>query len=128
MQLFHAYFHSKISYGIEMYSTAAKRHLKRIEILQHKALKTLFNLDPLTSSTSLHNKYKVLTIKDHYALNMAKIVHQYKMKVLPHIYENYFQELTDNNYPNTRNRMKLKLPRARIEQGKKMTKYQGACI
>ena len=106
MQLFHAYFHSKISYGIEMYSTAAKRHLKRIEILQHKALKTLFNLDPLTSSTSLHNKFKVLTIKDHYALNMAKIVYQHKTKVLPNISENYFQELADNTYPNTRNRMK----------------------
>ena len=41
------------------------------------------------------------------------------MKILLHIYENYFQELADNNYPNTRNRMKLKLPRVRTEQGKK---------
>ena len=81
MQLYHAYFHSKISYGNEIHGTAAKRHLKRIEILQHKALKTLFNLDPLTSSTSLHNKFKVLTIKDHYALNIAKIVHRHKMKI-----------------------------------------------
>ena len=42
---------------------------------------SLFNLDPLTSSTSLHNKFKVLTIKDHYALNIAKIVHRHKMKI-----------------------------------------------
>ena len=53
------------------------------------------------------------------------------MKILPHIYhiyENYFQEFPDSNYPNRRNRMKLKLPRVRTEQGKNMTKYQGACI
>ena len=53
---------------------------------------------------------------------------QHKMKIFPHIYANYFQELAENNYPNTRIRMKLKLPRVRTEQGKKITKYQGARI
>ena len=55
-------------------------------------------------------------------------MYQHKTKVLPNIYEDYFQELADNTYPNTINRMKYKLPRVRTEQGKPMTKYQGAWI
>ena len=47
---------------------------------------------------------------------------------MPHICANYLQELADKNYPNTRNRMKLKLPKVRAQQGKKIIKYQGACI
>ena len=67
MQFYHAYFHLKINYGIEIYGTVAKRHLKRLKFC---------NIRPLKHS--LIHKYKVLTIKDHYALNMAKIVYQHK--------------------------------------------------
>ena len=65
---------------------------------------------------------KKLILSDDFYINQL-IVYQHKMKIFPHIqYENYFQELADNNYPNTRNIM----PRVRTEQCKKKDKISGS--
>ena len=41
-----------INYGIEVYGASVKKYIKAIEVLQYKVLKVLFNLDPLTSSST----------------------------------------------------------------------------
>ena len=40
-----AYVHSKIKYGIQVYGTAAKSHIMRLQKLQNKAVKVLYSLD-----------------------------------------------------------------------------------
>ena len=37
-KLFFAYVHSKIKYGIQVYGTAAKSHIIRLQTLQNKAV------------------------------------------------------------------------------------------
>ena len=39
------YVHSKIKYGIQVYGTAAKSHIMRLQTLQNKAVKVLYSLD-----------------------------------------------------------------------------------
>jgi len=128
IQLYNAYCHSKINYGIEIYGTAANKYINRVEVLQKRALKTLFHLDPLTSSIVLRKKYKVMAIKDHLKLNLAKFIYKCKTQEVPNIFFGYFQSVSGSDYPNTRNRGKLQLPKVRTEQAKKMIKYTGACV
>ena len=132
MKLYNAYFNSKMIYGIEIYGTAAKRYLQRIEVLQLKALKALFNLEPLTPSKDLYRKYNVFPIKETYEIYVAKFVHRERIGKLPKSFSNYFESVHDSNenenYPNTRNRDSLFLTHIRTEQGRKMMKYQGAYV
>jgi hypothetical protein len=125
MKLYHAYFHSKLNYGIEVYGSAANRYLKKVEILQHKALKILFNHEPLTPSNYLLKNYKILSVKDHHVLNIAKFVFKCRNNLIPSPFRNHYQDNLNSDYPNTRHRYLLKL-QVRTEQGKTMIKYKGA--
>ena len=116
-----------MNYGIEVYGSCACRYLKKVDILQHKALKVLFKHEPLTSSLSLLNKYKELTIKDHHNLNIAKFIFQCTRDKIPSS-NKFYENNMNSEYPNTRNRDLLKLPQVRTEQGKCMIKYKGAKI
>ena len=126
MKLYYAYFHSKINYGIEIYGMAHKKYVRRIERLQHRALKTLFNLDPMTPSSQLRIKYSILEIKDHFSVNVAKFVYKFHKKQLPTLFNDYFLNAGET-YPNTRGKLNLKLPPIKTDIMKKSIKYQGAC-
>jgi hypothetical protein len=128
MILYYAYFHTKVQYGIEVYGTATKKYINRIEILQHKAIKALFNLEPLTSSRLLSEHYKLLSIKDLYSLKIANFVHRQQNNSLPSIFSTYFRKVANENYPNTRSRNKLLVPKSKTENEMKMVKHAGAKI
>ena len=128
MILYYAYFHTKVQYDREVYGTATKKHINRIEILQHKAIKALFNLEPLTSSRLLSEHYKLLSIKDLYSLKIANFVHRQQNNSLPSIFSTYFRKVANENYPNTRSRNKLLVPKSKIENEMKMVKHAGAKI
>ena len=129
LKLYYAYFHSKVQYGIEVYGIATKKLINRIDILQHKAIKALFNLEPLTPTRSLRAQFKLLTTKDLYSLKIAKFVHRQQNNLLPDVFSTYYGKLASNGrYPNTRNRNKLLVPKAKSENGMKMIKCAGAKI
>ena len=101
MKLYNAYFHSKLNYGIEVYGSCACRYLKKVDILQHKALKVLFKHEPLTSSLFLLNKYKVLSIKDHHNLNIAKFIFQCTRDKIPSS-NKFYENNMNSEYLNTK--------------------------
>ena len=125
LKLYYAYFHSKIQYGIELYGTASKKLIKKLAVMQHRAIKALFNLDPLTSSANMHKIYKILNIDDLYAYKTIKFVHKQHLKD-QNIFSNYFATVANENYPNTRNRNNLAKPSIQTENERKMMKYMGA--
>ena len=103
--------------------------MNRLEVLQHKALKVLFNLDPLYPSSDLLKKFKLLSIHDLYQERVAKFVYMQTSDKLPNIFSNYFNSKKDcSNYPKTRNRKNLIQPMVRTENRKKRMKYRGAKI
>ena len=126
MKLYHAYFHSKIQYGLEIYGNAANKYIKKIEILQHRALKALFNLDWLTPTAELHNTYKVLSVKDLFSYKVVQFVHKQLSDKKTNVFSNYFKRLAHEHYPNTRNRDRLSLPKIKSENGRRIMKYTGA--
>lgn len=128
MKLFHAYFHSKVQYGLEIYGIAAKKYIQKIQVLQNRAIKTLFNLDPMTPTVSLLATFKLLSIDDLYMTKVAKFVKKQRCCKLPSVFDNYFDDKINDAYPSTRNKHKLALPKIRTETGRKMMKYQGAKI
>ena len=77
----------------------------------------------------LLKKLQILSIHDLYQEKVVKFVHQQRSGKLPNIFSEYFSSKNESyNYPNTRNRNNLALPKIKTESAKKSLKYTGAKI
>ena len=132
MKLYYAYFHSKLQYGLEIYGSSANKCIRKLEVLQHKAIKALFNLDYLTPSKKLYSEFKVLSVSDLYSFKIAKFVHNQLNDDRNNVFSDYFPTVADCNdndeYPNTRNRQKLHINKTRTVKGGKMVKILGGKV
>ena len=74
-------------------------------------------------------KFKILSIHDLYKERIFKFVYQQRIGKLPQIFSKYFSSKNElNNYPNTRHRNHLILPKTKTESAKKSLKYTGVKI
>ena len=128
MLLFDAYFNSKIQYGIELYGSANETLIKKLQVKQNRALKTLLNLDYMTPTLKLHKDLKILLVKDRYKLNITKFTYKQQNKKLPELFENYYTNIKENHNHNTRTNEDIKIHNCKTEIGKRSTAYQGAEI
>ena len=77
MQLYNAYFHSKVTYGLEIYGNTKKANLNRIQKIQNRALKILFNMEHLTPTKEVHSNTRKLMINDLYTLQINKFTYKF---------------------------------------------------
>lgn len=124
-KMYYAYIHSKIQYGIELYGHAADTNLKKVQTLQNKALKILYNRHPRTDTEALHRELKLLKVKDIQKLNILSFVYKQKHNKLPPIFNDMFRPFTDIHNHLTRQRQNLHRPPVSLETGDKTMKSQG---
>jgi hypothetical protein len=74
-------FHSILAYGIELYGNAKPIHLKKVKILQNKALKALFNLDRKYPTKELYQKLNILSFNSTFQINSSVML--WKLIKLP---------------------------------------------
>ena len=74
-QIYHSCVQSPINRGIKVYGSCEKTSLEKVQILQNKLLNLVLRLHPLTNTNALHNKMKILVIKDVYELTLDVFVH-----------------------------------------------------
>ena len=109
-QLYFAYIHSKIKYGLEIYGHTTKSNLKKLQVLQNKALKVLFNKDWFTSTNLLHKQLNLLTIIDMFNESLLHTVFSQRRNLLPKTFDNYFiSRHSIHNIP-TRYSNKINIP------------------
>jgi exonuclease III len=128
LKIYYAYIHSKIKYGISLYGTAGKTLLNKIQVLQNRAIKTLFNLDHFTPTRYLLQNYNLLSVKDLYKFTVAHFVHQQRTQSLPLVFRDFFQINTTNVGRETRQSNLLRIPKMNTEQAKHSIKYTGTKI
>lgn len=74
INLYFSLIHSNLIYLLEVYGSAAKTALNRLEVLQRRALKLIFNLPRLTPTNQLYNHVKslgIIPLKAQYYLATA---------------------------------------------------------
>lgn len=124
--LYYAYTYSKIQYGIEVYSQANKKDMKKIQVKQNRALKILFNKEFLTATNKIHKENEIMLVEDIAKTNIIKFVYKQRKKETPIVFQDYFTENNQIHKVNTRqqNNLHIKTPRSNL--GKKTIKYRGA--
>ena len=75
-QLFFALVYSRINYGIELYGASRASLLNRVQVMQNKLLKVLYELPYRTSTDTLHCRLRILKVLDVYKLRILKFVHE----------------------------------------------------
>ncbi len=128
LQLYYGNMYSQVQYGIEIFGHTSCNNVKKIQTVQNKSLKTLFNLKWDTSTNELHHNLKVLMVCDVFKIRISDFVYKSIHNILPNVFTNYYQTINEIHQCGTRNAMKLHVKRARICIGKKTAKMQDAEI
>ena len=89
-QLYYAFVHPHLLYGIEIYGCTSKSNSNRLQVLQNRILKTLTRTDQRASSTELLKKMQILNIEDIYSLTLLLFVYKQQHQKLPIIFNNTF--------------------------------------
>jgi hypothetical protein len=128
LKIYHAYIHSKIKYGICIYGAAGTVLLNKIQRLQNRAIKTLFNLDFYTPTKNLLFDFKLLSVKDLYKQTISEFVFKQRLQLLPTLFQNYFST-NDKHVPrSTRQSKLLKIYKIKTQQAIHSIRYAGPKI
>lgn len=109
-QLYYAHVYSKILYGIEIYGSAKKQLTNKLQVLQNRILKILYNKDWYTGTNALHKELHVLKVEDIFKLSVLNFVYKCNAGLAPEVFRNYYLKRSDIHKRNTRNVDKLEIP------------------
>ena len=124
-QLYYAFIHSRINYGIQVYGSCALRLRSKIQILSNKLLKYLLRLPQRTPTNELHKDMKILKIDDLITINILAFVKKCLFDDCPELFKSYFR-YQSHNY-DTRD-PKLFVKRSKTQLGSNSLKIKGASL
>ena len=124
--IYYACIYSRIQYGIEIYGSASKTQLSRLQTMQNKLLKVLTKQNRLYSTDALHRDLKILKVEHIYQQSVLRFVHNCVIESPIEVFENYFTSRDHVHGHNTRGSHNLVTHRARSQMGQKTTHYTGA--
>jgi hypothetical protein len=76
-QIYFAFIHSRILYGIELYANTCNTYLDKLIKLNNKILRILQNRPPSVSVKDLYNKYNTLPIPELHEQQLLILVHKF---------------------------------------------------
>ena len=82
--------HFRFNYGLVVWGSIYPTYLKKIKLLQNKAIRIVTSSHRSTSSKPLYIKTNILPLPKLFELETAKFVYSYKFNLLPKIFDNYF--------------------------------------
>ena len=124
-QLYYSLVHSRILYGIELYAACSDSLLNRVQTIQNKLLKVLYDLTYRTNTNELHSKLGLLKVKDIYHFQVLKFVYESVNKIAIVQFHNYYRYQNTVHHHNTRNENKLYAMRARTKYGQSTLNFLG---
>ena len=108
-------FSSLLTYGSQIFGQIANKHLRRLEILQNKALRLIKFANYRASANPLYKESKILKIADHVKLQNFLLVLDDVKGQLPTALSNTFKSVQNVHRYNTRGaaQFKMVIPAAR---------------
>ena len=81
MRLYKSYIRPVLEYGAPLILGASKTYIKKLQIIQNKAIRIAYKLDPLSHTEDIHkiaNFYKIDLIKDRFQILTYKFIDSLK--------------------------------------------------
>ena len=90
-QLYYAYVFPHINYGIELYGSACKTYIAKIQDVQNLLLKTLAKRNRRDSDTALHRELYILKVHELFTLNVLIFVYRQRRNQLPGLFHQLYK-------------------------------------
>ena len=115
-----------LNYGIECWYATPNFALNKLEILQKKAIRAIFNLPYNSHTNDIFKENSLLKLHDIYKLNLA--CHTYNVVNSPENYDNSLHPRTVSSIHsyNTRNRNNISVPRCNLTTSQSSFRFQSA--
>ena len=123
-QLYFAFIHLRIKYGIEVFGDCANVYLQKLQVIQNKLIKLLLNFDCPTSTNELHHQLSLLKVSDIHNVNVLSFVNECRSGRCRALFSNYYH-IREAGY-NIRQKDRLHAPMARTDIGQSCCKIKGA--
>ena len=123
-QLYFAFIHSRIKYGIEVFGDCAKEYLQKLQVIQNKLLKLLLNFDRRMPTNELHQQLSLLKVVDIHTVNVLSFVNECRSGRCPTLFSSYYH-VREAGYE-LRHNDRLHVPMARTDTGQSSCKIKGA--
>lgn len=113
-----------LDYLIEVYGSAPKTNMKKLQTSQNKLIKLLFHFHYLTPTTEIYKKTGLMSLAQIYKYNTCVLVHKIlKKSIHTHI---SFKIKSQTQKRSLRRPYDIQLPSPRTNYGKKNITYEGA--
>ena len=124
--IYYTCIHSRIKYGIEIYGTAAKTRMDKLQTIQNKLMKLLTRKDRRYSTDQLHLDLDILKVNDIHKLSTLNFVYKcISGDTIPN-FVSYFTMRDSMHAHPTSLHHEINKPQVHTETGKLTTHYTGA--
>ena len=113
--LYYTLIHPHITYGTMLWGSAKKIHLKKIQVLQNKAIRVLTNTKYNESALPLYKLTKILPLNDIYQFQLALCMYQLNNKQLSRPLQALFTINIDIHSYNTRHHLDPHITKRRTQ-------------
>jgi len=128
--IYYAFVHPHILYGIELYGNTCPTYLDRLHKLNNKLIRILQN-KPMTSPVlEMYKDYNTLPIAYLHEQQILLFVHKvkYNQNLLPDVFDNYFVTNESVHNHETRSQSKLHMHSINSSFGSRSLRYKGCCL
>ena len=102
--LYYTLMHPYLNYGTILWGSAVQNSLKKIQVLQNKAIRNITNSKYNASATPLYKATKITPLDALYKVHLAKFMYQHKNNLLPQSLQALYTPNTETHKHNTRHK------------------------
>ena len=107
IMLFYSFAHSRVSYGIAVLGTVAKKYLHEVELKLNIIVRNITWNKKFSYVSQLYKKMKLLKLKDVYKLELAKFMHKLFYNKLSCVFQKRFIKMEKIHSYKTRKAVNL---------------------
>ena len=128
--VYYAFVHSHILYGIELYANTFPTYIDKLVKLNNKILRILLHQSRFCSVRDLYTCFNTLPVPELHKYQLLLLVHNtmYHSKLLPDVFANYFTLNSSVHAYLTRSHSDIHIYRANTSFGQRSVSYKAGIL
>ena len=126
--MYYAFIYPYYHYCNEVWGNAYPSHLRRLYVLQKRAIRIIAKVEPLTPSSTLFKRLKILTLPSINFHLTAQFMFRVFRHLLPNLFDDMFIRNVDVHHYHTRQNKDVHVPPIRTNRTKMTISYKGVII
>ena len=128
LSLYYSFTYPYLTYCNQIWGSAYKTNLRRLSILQNKAVRIIYHVKPRESADPLHTRLGIMKFTDINPFLIGRFVHCCCNGKVPEIFVSYFQQNCDVHHYDTRTAQHYHIPPVKFDLAKTGIRYRGAVV